>query len=58
MHSKYDFSREMTDPRIKREILLLPVNDKDEPDYDYMEQYMRNIMIKKYKSYLNHINRE
>ncbi len=52
LHDKYDFSREMTDPRLKREKLLLPVTNNGEPDYDYMEQYIKNLLIKKYQSYL------
>ncbi len=54
MHEKYDFSREMTDPRLKREKLLLPVDESGNPDFDYMEQYMKNIMISKYKAYLKY----
>ncbi len=53
MHEKYDFSREMSDPRLQREKLLLPINEAtEEPDFDYMEQYMKNIMIAKYNDYL------
>lgn len=54
MHEKYDFSREMTDSRLKREKLLLPVDENGNPDFDYMEQYMKNIMISKYKAYLKY----
>ena len=31
--------------RIKREKILLPLNDKGEIDYEYMEQYVKNILI-------------
>ena len=30
---------------------MLPVNDNNEVDYEYMEQYIKNIMIEKYKKY-------
>lgn len=53
MHQKYDFSREMTDPRLKREKLLLPVDERGTPDFDYMEQYIKNIMIAKYRDYFS-----
>ena len=32
--------------------LLVPVNDDGKPDYEYMEQYVKNMMLKKYKQYL------
>lgn len=37
---------------MKRQYVLVPVNDRDEPDYTYMEQYIKNIFIKKYNEYL------
>lgn len=42
--------------RMKRLEIMLPANDIDNPDYAYMEQYAKNIIIKKYKQYLNFIN--
>lgn len=39
--------------RMKRLKILLPVTDAGMPDYDYMEQYIKNMLIKKYKQYLN-----
>lgn len=53
--NKYSFTREITDSRIKREKIILPINDNEEPDYAYMEQYVKNIMIKKYSQYLNYL---
>jgi hypothetical protein len=38
---KYSFNREINDDRIKKEKIMLPVNSKNEPDYEYMEQYIR-----------------
>jgi hypothetical protein len=52
---KYNFNREINDKRIKREKIMLPVNDEGEPDYEYMEQYMKNIISIKYKKYLQYI---
>lgn len=54
LHEKYDFNREMTDPRLKREKLLVPVTEEGKLDFDYMEQYIKNLMIKKYESYLDY----
>ncbi|GAB6168826.1 hypothetical protein JCM1393_12860 [Clostridium carnis] len=48
---KYNFNREINDKRICREKIMLPINSEGEPDYIYMEQYIKNIMISKYKQY-------
>lgn len=50
---KYSFNREMNDTRIKREKLLLPINDKKEPDFEYMENYIKQLEYKKLNEYLN-----
>lgn len=52
---KYNFNREINDNRISRETILLPINDKEEPDYEYMEQYIKNLMYKKYNQYKDFI---
>ena len=49
---KYSFNREMNDTRIKKEKILLPINEKNEPDYDYMENYMKQLEYKKLNEYL------
>lgn len=51
LSDKYNFNREINDKRISRETILLPINDQGMPDYDFMEQYIRNIVITKYKKY-------
>lgn len=35
--------------------ILLPVNEKGSPDYEFMEQYGKQIMLQKYQQYLNYI---
>ena len=52
---KYDFSREMTDPRLQREKIIIPITKEGNPDYSYMEQYIKNIMIRKYSEYLSYL---
>ena len=49
---KYSFNREMNDTRIKKEKILLPTNDQNKPDYDYMENYMKQLEYKKLNEYL------
>ena len=47
---KYSFNREITDVRIQREKIKLPVGINGQPDFDFMEQYMKrmeNSVIKK-----------
>ena len=36
--------------------ILLPATDSGEPDYGYMEQYVRNMMVRKYQEYLNYLD--
>lgn len=55
---KYNFNREINDARISREKIMLPVNEKDEPDFEYMEQYMKNITYKKINQYLNYLQKQ
>jgi hypothetical protein len=52
LSNKYNFNREINDKRISREKILLPITDNGEPNYEYMEQYIKNLMIKKYNEYL------
>lgn len=49
---KYSFNREMNDTRIKKEKILLPINDNNEPDYEYMANYMKQLEYKKMNEYL------
>lgn len=50
---KYSFNREMNDTRIKKEKILLPINDQNQPDYEYMENYMKQLEYEKLKGYLD-----
>lgn len=51
LSEKYNFNREISDTRIRREKILLPITDDGAPDYEYMDQFMKNLMIAKYKQY-------
>jgi len=48
---KYYFNREISNKRLKRERILLPIKKDGTPDYQYMEQYIKNIMYIKYTKY-------
>lgn len=51
LREKYSFNREINDPRIQREKIVLPINEKNQPDYKYMEEYMKLLEIKLLKIY-------
>lgn len=44
MEDKFDYSLKATKEKLNSLKIKLPVDDKDEPDWDYMENYMKNIM--------------
>lgn len=51
LSEKYSFNREINDIRIKREKILLPINNYDLPDFEYMSNYMKKIESEKIKAY-------
>lgn len=60
LSEKYSFNREINDERIKREKILLPINDKGEIDFDFMSSFMQEVeadilktTIKVFKKRLN-----
>jgi len=58
IRGKYNFGYKRSDTRLKKEKLLLPVNDKGELDYEFMEQYMKNLEYKKIKLYLDFLENQ
>lgn len=52
---KYNYGYKMGTARLKRQKIMLPVNTINEPDYEYMEQYMKNIEYKKRTKYLDYL---
>lgn len=53
--NKYNYGYKMGTSRLKKQYIMLPVDDKGNPDYEYMEQYAHNKMLAKYKDYLQYI---
>ena len=51
--SKYSYGRQAQMNVVKREVIMLPVDNNSEPDYDFMEECGRKMMAKKYVQYLN-----
>ncbi len=52
--SKYNYAYKFNEQRMRRQYIMVPVNDTGEPDYSYMEQYIKNITISKYQAYLSY----
>jgi len=50
--SKSEYGYKFNGERMKRQKILLPVNSKGEPDYDFMENYMKTLESDKIKRYL------
>lgn len=48
----FQYARKWRPIRMVKSKLLLPVTDSGEPDYEYMEQYAKNMMLRKYQQYL------
>lgn len=56
LSEKYSFNREINDTRIKKEKILLPINENGKPDYVFMENYMRKKeteLLEKYRQYIS-----
>lgn len=43
LSEKYSYNREINESRINREKILVPITSDGQPDYEYMEQYMKAI---------------
>lgn len=55
LSEKYSFNREINDKRLGREKIMLPVDESDNPDYSFMEEYMKAMekrLLEKYRIYL------
>tara|TARA_R110002049_G_scaffold284809_5_gene465520 strand:+ start:889 stop:1938 length:1050 start_codon:yes stop_codon:yes gene_type:complete len=49
---KYGYGYKMGTARLKRQKIMLPINDQNEPDYVFMENYMKRLEYKKLTDYL------
>ena len=55
LNEKYSFNREINDTRIRKEKILLPINSKGKPDYEFMENYMKQKETELLKEYRNQL---
>ncbi|WFB63536.1 restriction endonuclease subunit S [Sphingobacterium sp. WM] len=51
--SKYEYGFKFNEERMKRQLLLMPTNSNGEPDYTYMEHYMKYLEYQKLSQYLH-----
>lgn len=57
LEEKYSFNREINDVRINKEKIVLPVDESGNPDYAFMEQYIKERerqIIQNYIGYIRH----
>lgn len=53
----FKYSYKWKPARMKKSLLMLPINENNEPDYQYMENYAKNLFNKKNKKYLDYITK-
>lgn len=54
---KYSYGYKMGTGRLRRQYIQLPIKSAGIPDYEYMEQYIKNIIVQKYKAYLEYVEK-
>lgn len=54
--SKFGYLYKFNAERMANTRIMLPVTDGGMPDYGYMEQYAKNMMLRKYKQYLAYLD--
>lgn len=51
--AKFSYGYKFNEQRMLRQKLMLPVNDSGEPDFEFMEQYAKNMVLRKYDQYIS-----
>lgn len=51
IRGKYNFGYKRSDTRLKKEKMQLPIDKKGQPDYDYMENYIKKLEYEKLTKY-------
>lgn len=57
LHGFFGHGLSISNPRAERIRVMLPVNAEGGPDFEYMEQYTKNMMLKKYEQYFEYLDR-
>lgn len=58
VRAKYGFGYKRKEERLKAERVMLPVNDAGEPDYQFMEDYIRELTVEKKKQYRHYLEKQ
>ena len=56
---KYGYGLKMGTARLRRQKIMLPIDENGQPDYSFMETYMKTVekrLLAQYKAYLTHIH--
>lgn len=51
----FNFNREIKDIRLKKIHIMLPVDSNGNPDFEFMNDYMKFLLESKYKHYLDYL---
>lgn len=54
---KYNYGYKMGEKRMKRQKIMLPVNEEGYPDYAFMEEYIRELEHQILENYVNFLDR-
>lgn len=58
IEKKYSHGYKRNKEHLAGDKIMLPITDSGEPDYAYMEQYAKNMMLRKYRQYLAFLERD
>ncbi len=58
LEQKYSFNREINDRRIRRERVMLPIDETGNPSWYYMTEYMRSVELSKIKRIISYLQNE
>lgn len=58
IEQKYSHGYKRNEQHLSADKVMLPMNNDDAPDFDYMERYAKNMMLKKYKQYLAFLDKK
>lgn len=56
LHGFFGHGLSISNKRATKIRIMLPVGEDSAPDYSYMEQYAKNLMLQKYKQYLAYLD--
>lgn len=58
VRGKYNFGYKRNERNLKRETIYLPITINGFPDWEFMEQYMRNVESEQILTYLRTIQKD